>query len=116
MRKTISKLSIIACLFLIFSSCAVHTGLMADSASINSNNFRIVSHAKGDAEATYIFGIGGLDRSGLVAEAKEDLLEKYPLKENQIMANVTVDFKFSFYFFVVKSKALVTADIVEFKE
>ena len=50
--------------------------------------------------------------------AKERMLEKNPLKDNQTLANVTVNFKKSHYFFVGfgSVKCTVTADIVEFKK
>ena len=58
--------------------------------------------------------IGGLEKNTLVADAKKDLLENYPLKENQALANITVDFKNSIVFFVIKTKVTITADVIEF--
>jgi hypothetical protein len=45
------------------------------------------------------------------------MLATNPLKENQTLANVTVNFKKSFYFGLIYStvKCTVTADVVEFK-
>lgn len=120
MKKLVlrSMLAVIVAVFV--SSCgATHSGYMANSASLSSANF---SYAKqnisGDATATYVFSIGGLAKETLVNTAKERMLEKNPLKDNQTLANVTVNFKKSHYFFVGfgSVKCTVTADIVEFKK
>lgn len=99
----------------LFSSCAFHTGIMTDSASLSSNNFKMVKYAEGTAQTTKIFGFGGLGKDALVASAKKDLIQNNPLREGQTLANVTVDFKQSIVVFVIKTKVTVTADIVEFK-
>lgn len=100
---------------LISNSCATHWGTMNGSASLSSNNFKIVKMASGTASTKKIFGFGGLAKDALVLEAKKELMQNYPLKEGQALANVTVDFKNSFMFFVNTNKVTVTADVVEFK-
>jgi len=103
-------------IMLFLSSCAFHKGFItAGSASLSSNNFKILKLAKGEAKATRIFCIGGLGKNGLVAAAKKNLLENYPLKDGQALANITVDFKNSFIFFFNQTKVTMTADIIEFK-
>jgi hypothetical protein len=97
------------------SSCAFHSGITSSSTSLNSNNFKMVKLAQGEASTTKIFGFGGLAKNAIVAEAKKDLMQNNPLKEGQALANVTVDFKTSFVFMVTKTKVTVTADIIEFK-
>lgn len=116
MTKNLIYISIVLLTMFSFSSCAVHTGFMSDSASLSSNNFKMIRYAEGTASTTKIFGLGGLAKNALVAEAKKDLMQNNPLKDGQALANVTVDFKNSFIFFVIKNKVTVTADIVEFKE
>ena len=98
----------------IMSSCAFHSGVFTNSTCLSTNNFKIMRLAKGEAKTTKIFGIGGLDKNALVFEAKKDLYANYPLKENQTLANVTVDFKNSIMLFVMETKVTMTADIVEF--
>lgn len=97
------------------SSCASHWGMMTGNASLSSNNFKMVKMASGTASTTKIFGLGGLAKDALVLSAKKDMMQNNPLKEGQALANVTVDIKNSFMFFVNKEKVTVTADIVEFK-
>lgn len=97
------------------SSCATHIGMMTGNASLSSNNFKVVKIASGTASTTKIFGLGGIAKDALVLDAKKDMLMNNPLREGQALANVTVDFKNSYIFFVNTVKATVTADIVEFK-
>jgi len=101
------------------SSCAAyHSGNMANSASLNSNNFMYSKmNLQGTSTATYVLGIGGLAKESLVNEAKQQLLATHPLKDGQTLANLTVSYKNSGYFgiFYRTLKCTVTADIVEFK-
>ena len=114
--KTKLLISFIAISFVVlFSSCATHWGTMSGSASLASNNFKVVKMASGTASSSKIFGFGGMAQDALVLEAKKDMMQNYPLKEGQALANVTVDFKNSVMLFVNTEKVTVTADIVEFK-
>lgn len=101
--------------FLFFaSSCAIHSGVMTGNASITNANFKYVTLAQGTATTTHVLGIGGLKKEGLVFEAKKKLLENYPLRQGQALANVTVDIKKTFVFLVVKTKVTLTADVIDF--
>jgi hypothetical protein len=114
--KTNLLKSVVAISFvLLLSSCATHWGTMSGSASLASNNFKVVKMASGTASSSRIFGFGGMAQDALVLEAKKDMMQNNPLKEGQAMANVTVDFKNSSKLFVSTEKVTVTADIVEFK-
>jgi len=113
--KSVIAISIIA----LFSSCmAMHSGYMSNSAALSSANFSYVTqNIKGKSTATYILGIGGLAKETLVDNAKKQMLESNPLKSNQVLANLTVNFKTSLYFgYIYKTvTCTVTADIVQFK-
>ena len=54
----------------------------------------------------------------MVAEAKADMLKNHPLQSNQVLANVTVDYKNTFIFGTVHRKFTVnvTADVVDFRK
>ncbi len=81
------------------------------------DNFRIVKTIEGKAQATYVFGIGGSLRDGLVNEAKRNMYSMYPLKPNQNLTNITVDTKVTSFIFPVfyQSKVVfVSADVIEF--
>jgi hypothetical protein len=89
--------------------------MMQSSASLNSNNFKIVApNVQGTCKTTKILFIGGLAKNAMVAEAKENLLASHPLKEGQALANIAIDFKNSIFPFVNSQKCTVTADIVQF--
>jgi hypothetical protein len=109
--KTIAGFLIISAL----TSCSFHTGIMNNSVQLNQNNFKYVRNASGEAKTTKIVGIGGIEKQALVAEAKKDLLNNFPLKDGQALANIVVDFKTSIFLFLTENKVTVTADIIEFK-
>jgi hypothetical protein len=115
MKKNILKTIVGFVLLTTFASCAFHSGMMNNSVQLNQNNFKYVRNAYGEAKTTKVLGIGGNDRDALVAEAKKDLLDNYPLKEGQALANIVVDFKTSLFLVIIENKVTVTADIVEFK-
>jgi|GEM_PF-1053341 len=98
----------------ILSSCAIHTGNTSSNAAVTDDNFRIMNLAIGQAQTKQVFGIGGLNHDALVLEAKTAMYRKYPLEAGQIYANVTVDYKRSFYLIVVTTMVTVSADVVQF--
>lgn len=117
----------IAILLLIISmsltSCASHYGLPKNfnqnttEVVLTKNNFKVVNQVKGEAEATYIFGIGGLAKNGLVAEAKAKMLKNAGMEGNsRTIINEVVEVKTSGFLFVNKYKVIVSAQIVEFIE
>ena len=114
------KKSFYSCVFLAFialgtQSCAVYSGLITGGANLQTNNFTYVANdVQGTAKTTYIFGIGGLAKSALVAEAKKDLSKNHPLKAGQAYTNFVLDFRSSALPIVTGYKCTVTADIVEF--
>ena len=98
----------------ILSGCAMHNGYINNSVALSSNNYIIKGQASGAATATYIFGLGGLDRTAMVAEAKKDMMYNFPLREGEAYANTSVVWKNSFIFFVKTSKVTISADIIKF--
>lgn len=98
------------------SSCAFHNGNMTGNASLHARNFEIKTIVMGTAKTSHVFGIGGLKQRALVYEAKKDLYRSYPLSEGEAFANISVDFKRSYFFIVNTTIATITADVVEFKE
>jgi len=98
----------------ILSSCAIHTGNTSSNAAVTDDNFRIMDLAYGQAQTTQVFGIGGLKPDALVLEAKTAMYRNHPLSAGQLYANVTVDYKRSFYLIVVTTMVTVSADVVQF--
>lgn len=96
------------------TGCAFHSGTFNGSAAITNNQFRIAGTSHGTAQTTQLFGLGGLGKSGLVQEAKKNMQAKYPIQKGMAWGNITVDFKTSYVFFVRITKAIVSADIIDF--
>lgn len=119
MKKIILKFTLAIVIATSIASCsAVHIGSMENSASLSSANFSYVKqNLEGKAQATYVLGIGGLAKETLVDQAKKKMLADNPLKNNQTLVNLTVNFKNSYYLGYIYSTVIctVTADVVEFK-
>ncbi len=99
------------------SSCAFHSGMIQGSAILQSNNFVYIKRdVSGTAAAHYVFGIGGLSKDELVAEAKKNLITQNQIKDNQTLVNITVGWKRTFiYLLVFSNRCTMTADIIEYK-
>lgn len=106
---------VILALIVLFSGCALHQGIIQNSGSLSSGNFNYAKRdISGQAQATYVLGIGGHSKESLIANAKKEMLRSNPLQPNQALANITVSNKTSFYFLVWTNRYTVTADVVEF--
>ena len=105
-------------LLLIHSSCiSTHTGNIQSPSFSVKNNFKIISTIEGKSTATYILGIGGNLRNGLVNEAKRNMYSNYTLKENQNLTNITTDIKVTFFIFPIlfmRKNVIVSADVIQF--
>ena len=113
--KNIIKVSLFTILLIMVSSCALHTGVMSNSAQLSHANFTYVKIGLyGTCQTTRILGFGGVFKADLVEEAKKEMLADYELQANQALANVTVDWKHSRYILVKTTKCSVSADVVEF--
>jgi len=102
-----------------FSACiSLHKGeFIQPNISNNKQNFRIVKTIRGESTATYILGIGGNSRIGLINEAKNNMYVSYEIKPNQNITNVTTDIKNSYFivpFLYMTQTAIVSADVIEF--
>lgn len=119
MKKQIFKSLFAILIAITLSSCASYSGSMLSSASLNSANFSYVKeNISGTASVMYLFGIGGgffKEDWGLVQEAKKKMLLSNPLKKNQALVNITVNFKTKFILFSASRACTITADVVEFK-
>lgn len=96
------------------TSCAFHSGTFNGSAAITNNKFRIAGKANGSAETVHFLGLGGLRKDAIVNEARKNMEAKYPIPRGMAWGNVSVDFKTTFVFILWKTKATVSADIIDF--
>ncbi|MEO1054122.1 MAG: DUF6567 family protein [Bacteroidota bacterium] len=94
------------------SSCAVHNGMMSGN-TLPTPEARLVDMGVGVASTEKILGIGGLKKQALVLEAKKSLYATHPLQPGQSYANMSVDFKNSFFFLYNRTTVTVSADIME---
>jgi len=114
-----NKLLPLMAIVLVLTGCmSLHTGIPTNSVQLNQGNFKYVKqNVSGYSTATYFLGIGGNRRFAMIAEAKADLLEQFPLQKNQAFANVTVDFKTKSILGMLLNLVYCTysADIIEFE-
>lgn len=117
MKKSLLRITLLVSLLLSLSGCgAALSGYMNNSAALSANNYTYVQQdLQGTAQATYVLGIGGMNREGIVAEAKKNMLENATLQDGQALTNTTVNFKYSSFLGIVSTtKCIVTADLVQF--
>jgi len=112
------NLSLLLLLSIMFSSCAsFHSGYLTGVAPPIENNFKYAGNVMGKAQATYILGIGGLLREGLVREAKNNLIANNPIQDGQTLVNFTVDKETSYYLGIVwTNRVIVSADILQYEK
>jgi len=117
MKNKLFLFALLTSLLIGFSNCAFHSGYMQGSATLNSNNFNYIKRdVQGSASALYVLGIGGLNKTALVNEAKNNLLKNFQLQDNQALVDITVNWKKTYYLLVMKDECIITASIVQFNK
>lgn len=103
----------------LFSGCAFHKGFTTNYTEVvlSEKNFKVIERVQGEAEARYAFGIGGLSKNALIAEARANMLSKANIVGgSKAIINETVEVKRSRLLIVRRYKVTVTGHIVEFTE
>ncbi len=101
----------------LFSSCAIHSGVTTNSTEVHlsSNNFKVLTSVRGESKTTYVFGIGGLSKRGLIAKARAAMLSKSDIVGGpKAIINETIEIKHSFFPIVRTYEVIVSGHIVEF--
>lgn len=106
----------------LMAGCASHHGLTANlnnnttQVTLSQANYTVTKRVQGQATATYVLGIGGLNREALVAEARANMLENANLigTSGAVIAE-TVEIKNTNLIVVRKRTVTVSAHVVEFK-
>lgn len=118
MKKSYYLLIVIT---LLFSSCAMHNNLTSNTNNhttevvLSENNYKVIESVQGTTHASYVFGIGGLSKSALVAEARADMLKKADIVGgSKAIINETVEIKNSFFPFYRKYEVSVSGFVIEF--
>jgi len=106
------KILIFSLAVFLLSSCSIHMGTIS-SGSVDKN---VVYQdiAYGVSQTSHVLGIGGLKQEALVFEAKRNLTNNRPLQQDEQYLNYSIDFKRTYWPFVVRTKAMVSADVVKF--
>ena len=120
--KTMKKFGVLAMIIavLCLTGCGVATTVSNNVTEtkivLSENNFKVVGQAYGQAQATYICGIGGLSRKALRNNAINELSKNANLKGAQTLTNITTHFSVKMIPpLYVQVTCTATANIVEFK-
>lgn len=103
------------------SSCATHGSYTGNLKSQNTqvilsqDNFKIGERIEGKANATYVFGIGGLSKKSLIETARTNMYQNANLQgSSKALVNETFSTKTSFFLLFWKHQVNASADVVEF--
>lgn len=115
MKKRIVTYLIFAVLL---SSCSsVYYGNMHNNAVINQGNFSYTGIRSGTSSCFYVMGIGGMNHTALISEAKEKMLQENPLRRNEALVNQIVEWQNTYYFpFFVRITCIISAEVIKFDE
>ncbi len=113
--KQLNKFLILSFSAIALGGCAFHMGVVDGSTAIADGNFRVVETAYGFSRSTHFLGIGGLGHTGMTHEARQDMLRRFPLAPGEAYANITTDYKRSFFPLVGTTTCYVSADKIRFE-
>ena len=122
MKKYLSLIVMAVAAVIFLASCGAsqyltnNTNLQQTNVVLSQKNFHVVKTVESEVSATYVFGIGGLSKNALKANAVAELTKKANLTGSQALVNVTI--KSSAKVFVVFAKTTYYAEgtVVEFDE
>ena len=102
---------------LTLSGCtATHFGTFTGSSVMIPAEHRYAGSVSGSASAFYFMGEGGLARQGLAAEARANMLSKFPARDGLVLANFTTDIKTSYILCFTKRTLMLSADVIDVKQ
>lgn len=118
MKKILSIIAFVA-VALSFTGCGtsavVSNNLTETKVVLSESNFKVVGQAYGEVTATYICGIGGLNKKMLRSNAIDEMSRNANLNGAQTITNVTVNFAVRMITpFYVELTCTATGNIVEF--
>ena len=97
-------------------SSAVSNNFTETQVVLSQNNFKVVGQAYGEAQATYVFGIGGLGRKALRNNAINEMSKNANLNGAQTLTNITTHFSMKMITpLYVQVTCTATANVIEFK-
>ena len=104
MKKILSRVAMAVAAVLLLASCGISDNLTTNAnlnqtnVVLSQKNFHVVKTVEAKASATYVFGIGGLSKKALHANAVAELTKKANLTGSQALVNVTVKNSAKFFF------------------
>jgi len=102
----------------LFSGCSATNGYMGHGVQtqvqLNKANFNVIGTVSGEASANYFLGMGPSNQD-IIAQAKNNMLQKAHLHGSQAIANIITDEKNSYFLFWKQEKVYMSANIIEFK-
>lgn len=107
------SLFLMACMFL-FTGCTFYDGSITGNAALANANYRYVGNITASNQCVYVFHLGGNSKESQITALKDNLRNKYPLRDGLAWANVSLEMKSGFYVLFDVRKAILTADIVDF--
>ena len=121
--KTIKSIVVAICAVLLVSSCGTSSNLTFNAnlnqtnVVLSQDNFKVVDTVSTEVSSTYVFGIGGISKKALKANAVAELTKKANLTGPQALVNVTVK-QSGFTIMGIYTKCIFVAEgtVVEFHE
>jgi hypothetical protein len=95
----------------------VANGVSETNVVLQKKNFKVLGQAYGQSKAVYVFGLGGVYKSALRANAVDEMSRSVKLTGSQALANITIHTSvmtvFGIYTEVICD---ATANVIEFTE
>ena len=121
--KTIKSIVVAICAVLLVSSCGTSSNLTFNAnlnqtnVVLSQDNFKVVDTVSTEVSSTYVFGIGGISKKALKANAVAELTKKANLIGPQALINVTVK-QSGFTIMGIYTKCIFVAEgtVIEFHE
>lgn len=120
MKKSLLKLFVAVAAVFMLASCGISSHLTANAnlnqteVVLSQKNFHVVKSVEANTSATYIFGIGGLNKNALKNNAIAELTKKANLTGSQALVNVTIKYSTKMILCYQKVTAYAEATVVEF--
>lgn len=120
--KKIYQLLLCSVVLALFASCGIQ---MPTNMNLNENqtqvqlagkNYKIVKQVSGTADASYIFGIGGMSSKSLAKNSYAEMVKAANLTGSQAIINVTTEESNLFALVYLKRSITTHGTVIEFIE
>ena len=119
MKKSILFTVLVMAVFCLCSCGITSTtsnNISGTSVVLKRNNFRVLGQAYGQSKATYVFGMGGIRKRALRANAIDEMSRSAHLTGSQALVNITTHTSYRMITpLFVEITCDATANIIEFQ-